>query len=503
MIPIRQHEMNQKNEAINFSKLVRGMDVIDDAVIELDKFKKSKYRTTYADKDAIVDALETQNVKFLREMSNYYATVSGIYGRFTKYLAGILTYSWYAYPYMLKDSYNVKTVKKDLNGVLRYLDNLNIPSTFYDISLKVILDGAYYGYMINNAASTLGTILELPVNYCRSRYKYNGMDAVEFNVKYFDEQIADPQQKIIILKNFPSEFNKNYEAYKNGILPIDRWDGGAWFLCDPNLAMKFSFFNHDVPIFSAVTPTIINLEEAKQLDMKKTMQELLKIIIQKMPLDKNSEMVFDLDEAQDMHNNACKMLGNAVNIDVLTTFADVEVADLDNSTATSSKDPLSKVERGVFNEAGVSQMLFATDGNIALEKSIMNDESLMFYLLNQYQNKLNNIIDFLFNKRNIFKISMPDFTIYNLDKREKMYKDLATAGYSKLLPVIASGMTQTEFLSLNEYENNILVLNEKMTPLQISSTQSGGKTSTGQVGAPPKDEGDLSEKTIQNRESQN
>ena len=218
-----------------------------------------------------------------------------------------------------------------------------------------------------------------------------------------------------------------------------------------------------------------------------------------MPLDKNSEMVFDLDEAQAMHNNACRMLQNAVNVDVLTTFADVEVADLDSSTTTTSKDPLMKVERGIFNEAGISQMLFATDGNIALEKSIMNDEALMFYLLDQYQNKLNAIIDFLFNKRNIFKISMPHLSIYNSEKKEKMFKDLATAGFPKILTAIAAGITQSEFLSVMQYENEILNITEDMVPLKISSTQSGG-SGDGKVGAPQKDT--VTEKTIQNRESQ-
>lgn len=278
--------------------------------------------------------------------------------------------------------------------------------------------------------------------------------------------------------------------------------------------MKFSLFTNDIPFFSAVIPTILDLDEAKQLDMKKTMQELLKIIIQKMPLDKNSEMVFDLDEAQEMHNNVCRMLNNAVNVDVLTTFGDVDAIDLDNSTATSNKDPLAKVERGVFNEAGISQMLFATDGNIALEKSIMNDESLMFYLLNQYQQKMNEIIEYTFKKKTKFKISFPQLSIYNRERMQKVYKEQATAGYSKLLPAISIGMSQTEFLSMNEYENNILGLNEKMTPVQISSTQSaknssnnGNKTTTsgtnseGKVGAPEKDDSEKSEKTIQNKES--
>lgn len=262
--------------------------------------------------------------------------------------------------------------------------------------------------------------------------------------------------------------------------------------------MRFAFFDNEIPIFASIIPSIINLDEAKQLDMKKTMQELLKIIIQKMPLDKNSELVFDIDEAKDMHNNAVRMLTNAVNVDVLTTFAEVEVADLDNTNSSTTNDPLKKVERGVFNEAGVSQMLFATDGNLSLEKSIRNDESLMFVLLNQYENKINGILEALFGKRNLYKTSFLKISIYNADSKQKVYSDLATKGYPKMLSVISSGVSQTEFLSLNQYENEILGLTEKLIPVQISSTQSGDSN---EIGAPAKEEEELTEKTIQNRES--
>ena len=44
-----------------------------------------------------------------------------------------------------------------------------------------------------------------------------------------------------------------------------------------------------------------------------------------MPLDKNGELIFDVDEAQQLHNNAVQMLASCIGVDVLTTFADVEV----------------------------------------------------------------------------------------------------------------------------------------------------------------------------------
>ena len=52
------------------------------------------------------------------------------------------------------------------------------------------------------------------------------------------------------------------------------------------------------------------------------------------------------------------------------------------STSTSIDD-LEKVERAVFNAFGISQNLFNTDGNLSLEKSILNDESTMRNLLSQ------------------------------------------------------------------------------------------------------------------------
>ena len=63
---------------------------------------------------------------------------------------------------------------------------------------------------------------------------------------------------------------------------------------------------------------------------------------------------------------------------------------------------------------------------------------------------------------------------------------MATNGYSKILPAIASGMTQTEFLSLNNYEENILNIGEKLIPVQSSNTQSSKSNPKGEVGAPKK-----------------
>ena len=84
------------------------------------------------------------------------------------------------------------------------------------------------------------------------------------------------------------------------------------------------------------------------------MQDLLKIIVQKLPRDKNGDLIFDVDEAKDIHLNAVKMLANAVGVDVLTTFADIDSITLKDNNTSTSVDDLEKVERTVFNAFGVS-----------------------------------------------------------------------------------------------------------------------------------------------------
>jgi hypothetical protein len=47
-------------------------------------------------------------------------------------------------------------------------------------------------------------------------------------------------------------------------------------------------------------------------------------------------LIFDVEEARDIHNNAVEMLSHAIGVDVLTTFADVEVEDIADSNTTTT-----------------------------------------------------------------------------------------------------------------------------------------------------------------------
>jgi hypothetical protein len=224
----------------------------------------------------------------------------------------------------------------------------------------------------------------LPANYCRSRYKVGTKPAVEFNMQFFDDCFTDVSYRLKILNLFPKEFAKGYLLYKQHKLMPDSFTDssyGRWYLLDPDNSVKFNINNSETPLFVNAIPAIIDLDEAQALDRKKQMQKLMKILVQKLPMDKNGDLVFDVDEAKDIHSNAVQMLSNAVGVDVLTTFADIDTVDTSDSNTTTSKDDLEKVERTVFNETGTSRNLFNTDGNLSLEKSISTDAGSIRNLL--------------------------------------------------------------------------------------------------------------------------
>ena len=425
----------------------------------------------------------------------------------------------------VKDINETKAVK-DFWRILNYLDNSYIKKICGDMALEVIKCGAYYAYIV---PSSTGLILQqLPIDYCRSRYSVGNLPAIEFDMRYFDT-FVDTNYRNRVLKLFPDEFTIGYRLYKAGkLLPDVAGDNtGSWYLLDPQSTVKFALNGtNDIPLFVNAIPAILDLDAAQDLDRRKQMQKLLKILVQKLPLDKNGDLIFDIDEARDIHNNAVEMLRRAVGVDVLTTFADVDAIDTSDKNTSATTDELERVERTVYNAFGVSRNLFNTDGNIALEKSILDDESTMRNLILQFNIFFDRILSVLnVQKKYNYKFYMLETTQYNYKDLSKMYKEQTQIGFSKMLPQIALGQSQSFILNTAHFENEVLHLSEIMIPPLMSSTLNGEdilgkkdqngsntsqnktsgnatvKTETKEGGRPEKANDEKSEKTIANRQA--
>ena len=532
-------DTDERYTPTDFNKIKVGLKTLDDAVVTYGTVNKVNPRL--GTKENVLRAMNNGDLEQMRSISNYFYKISGIYSRLCRYMAYLYKYDWFVTPYIeqcvglldtnagLYDSTedqaaNEKVRKKQFTNffkILKFLDEFEIKRFCGKIALKVIRNGCFYGYLISRNNKVV--VQQLLPNYCRSRLQKNNRPAVEFDMRFFDKYYKDTQERIRVLNLFPKEFKKGYELYKKGKLPkAFQGDSGSWYLLDYRCTIKFNLNENDYPPFLSVIPYIIDLDAAQDLDKKRMAQKLLKIIIQKMPLDKNGDLVFDIDEAQQLHNNAVKMLGKAIGIDILTTFADVDVADMSDKGNQSNIDQLEKVERTVFNEAGVSQMQFNSDSNTALNNSILNDESSMYDLLLQFESFLNLLLQ-PFNKspkKCYYKAQFLNTTIYNYKEVSKLYKEQMQVGFSKMLPQVALGQTQSSILANAYFENDILDLVRVFIPPMMSSTMNAealagrrnvtGKegnsngnsgNGAGQTGRPEKPDNQKSEKTIQNRQS--
>ena len=506
-----------------YRKVKVGVKNLDDAVLNLGSIKQALGPHGYTNKAVVFKALADHDLQELRNISNFYYNINGIYQRACNYFAFLYRYDWYVATQTFGNKdVNEEKVLKDFTRILEFLDSSNIRKMCGDIALSVIKDGAYYGYIVPNSDSLV--IQQLPVGYCRSRYKVKDKHAIEFNMKFFDT-FKDPVYRLRILKLFPEEFQKGYVLYKQGkLLPDsaqDRNDSG-WYLLDPESTVKFNFNDSDIPMFVNAIPALLDLDAAQDLDRRKQMQKLLKIIIQKLPMDKNGDLIFDIDEAKDIHNNAVEMLRRAVGVDVLTTFAYIDSVDMSDKNTSTTVDDLEKVERAVFNSLGISQNLFNTDGNLSLERSILNDESSVRNLLLQFNIFFDRVVRAISPKSKQYKFEfyMLETTQYNYQNLSKLYKEQTQLGFSKLLPQIALGHSQSFILNSIYFENDILHLSEVMIPPLMSSTLNGndilGKNEKGNTnksqnkamtntdksaGRPEKADSEKSTKTIQNKES--
>lgn len=461
----------RQKSTLDFSKLRVGMKTLEDAVIT-NAGDLKKVRPDLANKETVLKAINNCDYSKMIEISDYFYRTNGIYQRLCKYMSNLYCYDWMIIPYINDKDANTDKILSSFYDALTLIDNFNPKAFFSKAALKVIRYGAYFGYKIEQD-KTHTMVQELPASYCRSRFEVGGQPLVEFNMKYFDETFKDTEYRLKIIKAFPQEFQKGYVLYKEGKLPAEyRGDTSGWYPLDPQYTIMFSINGERLPLFMSTIPYLIDLDVAQDLDRKRMAQKLVKIIIQKMPLDKNGDMIFDTDEMMEFHNNAVRMLGKAIGVDVLTTLADVDVADLADKSSVTSTDELEKIERSVYNSTGTAQNLFNTDGNLALEKSIANDEASLYNLILQFENFLNSLLE-KFNshpKKYRMKAQILKTTIYNYKEMSKQFKEQASVGYSKLLPAIALGQSQSSILANVYFESQVLDLVSLFIPPLTSNT---------------------------------
>lgn len=441
-------------------------------------------------REEVVKIINGNSLQAQQQLSRNFFYKDSFYKRIIIYYATLLKYIGILIPNpSAGNELSTPYIKKRYNGALDYLDRIGLPELLTRISLRALIDGCYYG-VLQNVSKTDFVILDLPAEYCRSNFRdFHGNDIIEFNVTYFNT-IIDEDVKKQALKVYPKVVADHYRRYVKGQVKT------AWVKIPTDIGFCFPFSDDGRPLFLDLIPATIDYDQAVDINKERDLEEIRKIIVQKIPHLQDGALLFEPEEAAVMHEGAVNMMAGNKNISVLTTYADVDSV-VSNTSSEASTNSLEKSLQNVYAKAGVSGQLFAPTGSQALMISIRNDISMMMILGNKYSRFLTFIINSLYANSNIsFKYTLLPISYYDTSDYIKDSFKLAQSGYSYLIPSLALGITQKDLVNLKDLENKSLKMIEKLIPLSSAYTQGSGE-----VGRPALAQEDKSEKTIQNEQS--
>lgn len=460
--------------------------------------------------EEVISIISSGSLSEQQKLSRNYFNKDGYYKQIIIHYATLLKYTGMLIPNPSPGkTLSSSHIQKRYYGALDFVEQMQLPTMLTRLAQRVLVDGAYYGIKVEIDKNHF-QLIDLPSGYACSRFKdIYGNDIVEFDVSYFGE-ILDKSDRDSALAAYPKIVSKAWTEYSKGKRK------SKWVILPKELGVYFSFFDGR-PLLLNVIPATIEYDEAVAVQRERDAEEIRKIIVQKIAHLSDGRLLFEPDEAEEIHSGTVGMMKGNKNVSVLTTYGDVDVVSSSSTTADRVDSSLSRREQNIFAQAGVTGQVFASTGSSSLNASLNNDLALMMFLANRFANFITNVINESYANSNVtFKYLMLPITYHNATDMINASFKLVGSGYSALAPALAFGMSQRDLVNVKDLENEVLKLGDKLRPLSTSYTQTSDGKQTGdgvapkketvdtdpkESGRPKKKEEEKADKTRQNEES--
>lgn len=480
-------EFFRKHVVLDFSSLssliLKDLTKSTQTSAILKKYKKSEV-STFMDNPSKYE-------KQLREISTTLFSKSSHYKRLVQYFAKMLTLDYIVEPVNIDyDKVNVKQLGTQYKKALTFLDSMSIKHELKKVLNVAYREDVFYGYehMANNSYF----IQKLNPDYCQISSIEDGCFNFAFDFSFFQSNTDQ-------LEMYPPEFKSKYNKYiKDSALKWQELDSTKTICIKVNEEL-----DNIIPPFVGVFESLFDIEDYKALRKDKAKISNYKVLVQKLPMRKDSEhnndFMIDFENMMMFHNKAAQALPDEVGL--ITTPFDVTDIGFDKDTAEA--DNVEKSTRDYWTQAGVSQLLFNTDqsSSVGLEKSVRTDEAIAFAVLRQVERWVNRRLKFFMSNIS-FRVNFLDITIFN--KQEMFDNAIMAAQYgipSKMMIGATLGMSPSSIVNMAILENDILGLPDRLIPLASSHT--GGTTSEDQGGGqgrPKKSDGKIGDEGIKARD---
>ena len=444
------------------------------------------------------------NIDNIREVSRFLVRNCMVYKKMIYYYS---TAPLFLYSLIQEnDLHEDIDAEKSLQGytkVLKRLSNFNMKKEFYNVIATAIRDGISVNYVCDDKNGHV-FLMPLDPQYCRIYGKtVEGEWIVYMDASFFDK--GNNIDYIYGMNNDgvgawdESVFKSGYELYKQ------KGRDFQYFRLPPENTLCLvggtdDEFEMPLPMLSGIFTNLLDLLDLEQILADRTELENYLLLISKLPLINNSDDVDDfaisLELAQMFNSLLEEVVPNLCG--VAYSPMDIDVVKFDKSNATENIDKLAQSYNNLFNNAGMSQLVVAggaSTNSIGLNHALENDMSTVWIFMDRLESWMNFYITHNISKGYRFKFYQ--ITWYNRSDYISNMKDAATLGGDPLGYFVCSG-NKTPYDVINEvrFNSSVLKLNQWLTPLESSYTQSGSS----QNGAPTKSEGDLTDEGIDTRD---
>lgn len=432
--------------------------------------------------------------KELRELSDYLYDYSAEYRIIIDYVSNLGKYSYVLDTLnILDENTDFKAYEKAKLKASAYLNKLNLPREMAKAMRVAWKHDVFYGYEHETKDSFI--IQHMNPNYCRISGidKLYGVFTYEFNFTYFDSNEE-------ALNNYPSEFKKKYQTYKN--------TKENWQELNPSAAFAFKV-NEEItsyPLlpYSVLFDPIFNLEESKKIHNARIKMDNFMLLVQQIPINDKSQSMDDflisLETAMEFHNFAVAGLGDNTGIGFVTTPMEITALKTDKG-GNKDRDAVAMALRSIYDAGGISQFLVNSDKNTStgVAKSIILDEQKIYKMFRQVEGWINRKL-FKMNGKFKFRAKLLDVTNFDEEDSFDAFLKGAQSGFPSIEESAASiGISYLDLHNKLTVENSPISLRDRMRPLQTSHTQSAKNSD--EAGRSKVSDDEATDSTIINRDA--
>lgn len=470
----KHNKYSEETMLKNFEEAMKGLTTIRDVS------KNSVTSVNSFNKEVVINYLRNigSNEVNLRNVSRYLFYRCHPYYRLIMYNSTMFELGIRSIipQYSMTEELNPDDIISSYEETAKVLDVMNLQYQFLKAYTVCFREDVFYGCAYYDETGWF--IYPLDPDYCIISGIYDdGSFAFHMDMSYF-------RSRQTLLEFLGSPFKEMYRAYeskgeKYQPMPDDRC------VC---LKARPEDLNVIIPIYSGLLISIINLLDQELYQAVADEASIYKMVWLEMET-LNTDLPNDWKISPQIYMEYFnRMLSDCLPDYISAAIVPGKINEVSfPSDAASDTSKVAESTATLFNTSGGSQILNSKTitGTTAFTAAIKADTELAISnLLPQTEGIVNRLLKFYIGDK-ACHVKFHEVSAYTKDEFKKTVLESCANGLpNKLLYNTMNGFSELQTLALNNFEENILGLTEKLVPLQTSYTRS---RTDGTIGRPTSD----------------